>query len=241
MFNWLNNLLVLDGSNVNYLVSFVAGFVTFFASCLLPLIPTYLGYLSGVALNSDEASGKKWEIFKTSLFFVLGFVATFVILGLSLNRASIFLINYRNFLEKLFGLLFIVLGLFMLGVFKHRLFIQERKLKIDKLFTSSKSIHSIIAGVAFAFAWTPCIGPVLAVILYWSAQAETTIKALTLLITYGMGLGLPFLIVGLAFEQVIPWLKRNAKISLYASKIAAVVVLIAGILMLIGSFGGATN
>ena len=109
---------IFDGSQVNLLIAFIAGGVTFFASCLLPLVPTYLAYLSGVALNDDQASQKKWQVFRTGFLFVLGFIITFMLLGLAANKFASVIAPYRQIIEKIAGLLFITLGLFMMGVFK---------------------------------------------------------------------------------------------------------------------------
>lgn len=225
-----------DGSNVNMLVAFLAGVVTFFASCLLPLVPTYLAFLSGVALNTQNAQSQRWHIARMALLFVVGFISTFVVLGLSLSHFAAVVGQYRHLLNQLAGMFFILLGLFMLGVFKHRLFSQERKIDIDGYFRENMSLHALITGVAFGFGWTPCIGPILAVILYWSAQAETTFTGVSLLLSYGVGLGVPFLVVALAFEKIIPLLKKFNKISYYTNILAGGVVILAGILLVTGEF-----
>ncbi|PIR59009.1 MAG: hypothetical protein COU69_02290 [Candidatus Pacebacteria bacterium CG10_big_fil_rev_8_21_14_0_10_56_10] len=226
----------LDGSSVNLLIAFVAGFITFFASCLLPLIPTYLGYLSGVALNSDEAGQQRWRIFRVALFFVIGFITTFVILGLTLNQLAARVAVVRLVIEKLAGVLFIVLGFFMLGVFKHRWFMQERRLEVHGWFQKNQTTHALATGVGFGFAWTPCIGPVLAVILFWAAQSDSMLRAVLLLISYGVGLGIPFLLVALGFEKIVPFLKKHARVTSYISYASGAFIILAGILMILGEF-----
>jgi cytochrome c-type biogenesis protein len=237
----------LDGSNINLFVALVAGFVTFFASCLLPLVPTYLAYLSGVSLNSEDAGENRFHIIKTALFFVLGFIFTFVLLSLAFNVAGVYISSFRDIVEKIAGGIFIVLGLFMLGVFKHRIFTQERRLDLRSIFSKNKkfninnfikkhrNLHAILTGIAFGFAWTPCIGPVLAVILYWSSNAESAFSGMLLLIAYGIGLGIPFLIVAAGFETIIPQLKKYAKVSKYVSIVSGVVIILAGIMMITGN------
>ena len=223
---------IFDGSQVNFLIAFLAGGITFFASCLLPLVPTYLAYLSGVALNDDQTSQKKWQIFKTGLMFVVGFIITFMLLGLAANKFASVIHPYRQIIEKIAGVLFITLGLFMMGIFKSTFLSQEKKLNIQGKFKKHRSLHAVLTGIAFGFGWTPCIGPVLAVILFWAAQAESLLKGVMLLTTYGVGLGIPFLVIALGFEKIIPWIKKHARISQAMSFISGLFILGTGILLL---------
>lgn len=233
----LHNLTNLfDGSEVNLFVAFFAGLVTFFASCLLPLIPTYLAYLSGVSLNDTKAGEKRWLIVRVALSFVSGFIATFVILGLLLSTLAGTIAVYRPYIERAGGVLFIILGFFMLGIFKHKFFSQERRFELKGLFSRFRYIHAFLTGIVFGFGWTPCIGPVLAVILFWSAQQATAWQGALLLTTYGVGLGVPFVLVAAAFETLIPWLKKHAFISTYVNLISALVIILAGVLLLFGQF-----
>ncbi len=258
MFNEL-----LSGQEVNFFIAFIAGFVTFFASCLLPLVPTYLAYLSGVALNSEDASKQRLQIVKVALFFVFGFITSFVLLSLVFNAVSDVFSSFREVVEIVGGFSFIILGLFMLGVFRARIFTRERKLNLatvllqlkklcnlfnpkascwqdgintKEIFKKYKNFHAFLTGVMFGFAWTPCIGPVLAVILFWSSRVGTTVTGVLLLIAYGMGLGVPFLLVALVFEKIIPLLKKYSKISLYVSYLSGIVIILAGIFMIAGRF-----
>jgi cytochrome c-type biogenesis protein len=228
--------LLFDGSEVNLGIAFVAGFITFFASCLLPLVPTYLAYLSGVSLSSPEAGEKRWAILRVAFFFVIGFITTFVLLGLTLNQLSAVVAPYRSIVEKIAGLLFVGLGLFMLGVFKHEFFLKERRLDIQGAFSKHRHLHALVTGVVFGFGWTPCIGPVLAVILFWSAQQASMFTGTMLLVTYGIGLGIPFLLVAVGFEQFVPLLKKYKKVSVYVNYISAAVIILAGVLMFTGQF-----
>jgi cytochrome c-type biogenesis protein len=227
---------LFDGSQVNLLIALLAGFITFFASCLLPLVPTYLAYLSGVSLNTHSDSQQKWQIFRTGLAFVIGFIITFIVLGLGLNQVSSALITYKVVIEKLAGILFITLGLFMLGIFKNKYLAQERKFNLHGKFQQSRLLHALLTGIAFGFGWSPCIGPVLAVILFWAAQAQSAIKGTMLLTAYGVGLGIPFLIIALGFEKIIPWLKKNQNISKWANYVSAIVIILAGIFLILGKF-----
>lgn len=248
--------LFLSGNSVTLLVAYIAGVVTFFASCLLPLVPTYLAYLSGVSLQSEKAEQERFYVFRIALAFVAGFVITFVFLGMSINRLGTPLVQWRPIIEKLAGLLFILLGLFTLGFFKNSFLIQERKpawkLCFDKLFGKKQVsalqiwldnhsyVHAFLVGIGFAFGWTPCIGPVLAVILYWASQAQSAWHGGFLLFVYGLGLGTPFLLVGLLFQKLLPLLKRSQKFGHLLMKIAGIIIIISGFLLVFGQFQAAS-
>ncbi len=245
-----------DGSQVNLLIAFTAGLTTFFASCLLPLVPTYLAYLSGVSLTSQTKPTQKttdtttneptctttlsrtqrWIIFKTALAFVTGFVLAFTILGLSVNQLNGLLHPYKSLIEKAGGLLFIVMGLFMIGILKNNVLNKEFRFHAHNVFHKYKYVHAFIMGIAFGVGWTPCIGPVLAVILFWASQAETAWYGSLLLTTYGIGLGTPFLIIALGFEKIFPLLKKYRSVTRYVTYIAGIIIIIAGFLMILGQF-----
>ena len=235
-------MFTLDGSQINFFIAYIAGFLTFFASCLLPLVPTYLAYLSGISLTTnlerddDSSLKKKWKIVKIASFFVFGFILTFIILGLTATQLSGIITPYRNVIAKLSGVLFIILGLFMLGVFKHRLFSQERKVDVHNIFHKQRHLHAFLTGIAFGFGWSPCIGPVLGIILYWASQAQSTMTGIALLTFYGIGLGTPFILVAFGFEKIIPLLKKYGKISHYATILSGITVLLAGLFLILGQF-----
>jgi cytochrome c-type biogenesis protein len=226
----------LDGSHVNLAVAFLAGFITFFASCLLPLVPTYLAYLSGVSLADSDASQKRWSIVRVATMFVAGFILAFLVLGLLSHQLAGVVASYRLAIEKIAGVFFIILGLGMLGAFKHRWFTQERKLNVQGLFQTQRYLHAFLVGIAFGFGWTPCIGPVLAVILYWSSQQQMAAQGTGLLVMYGLGLGVPFILVAAGFETLIPLLKKYRNISRYINYLSAALIILAGILLFVGQF-----
>lgn len=227
---------VLDGSHVSFITAYLAGLLTFFASCILPLVPTYLGYLSGIAFKDLDKKENGIKIFKTALIFVLGFVISFVLMGLLLQKLSATFIIYRPIFEKISGLFFIVFGLYILGIFKLKILAKETQSPLHTFFEKNLYLHALFTGLGFGISWTPCIGPVLAVILYWSTQAETSLIGTILLISFGLGIGTPFLIVSLAFEKLVPILKKYNRISKYVTLIAGLIVLFFGLLLLLGKY-----
>lgn len=228
---------MFDGSQVNLLIAFLGGIITFFASCLLPLVPTYLAYLAGIATAKNEEETNK-SIFKRRVFingviFTLGFISIFVLLGATTQTLGVLLNQYKPLIRKISGIAFIQMGLFMLDVIKIQQLYQERKLTLPESLKKYREIHSFLVGVAFGFAWTPCIGPVLAVILFWSAQASTIWKGMSLLLVYGIGLGLPFVITAFFFENISTKLVKTRKFGKILHTIAALIIIFMGILLFI--------
>lgn len=227
-------LMQFDGTNINFFIAFVSGLVTFFASCLLPLVPIYLSYLSGVSLSVAANKKSRFTILKTSIFFVIGFIATFVILGATFMRFAQTINVYRIWVERLGGILFIMFGLYMTGLLRISSLSKQYQFKASDKFKQYRSIHAILTGVIFGFAWSPCIGPVLGVILFWASRQATQLQGLALLVVYGLGLGLPFILVGLGFEKLVPLLKRAGKLSKYIQVFLGIIVIFAGVLLIMG-------
>lgn len=225
----------LDGSNITVLVAFVAGFITFFASCLVPLVPTYLAYISGVSLATMKKENHRLVVFRAALLFVLGFVTTFVVMGLTLQRFAVVFAAYRDSMSRLAGLLFVFMGLLLLGTFKKiRLVNGEVRFDIQKFFVGNTHLHAIFTGVAFGFAWSPCIGPVLAVILYWSASQATATKGFLMLLAYGLGLGVPFLLTAVGFDRIMKVVSLHPAWTKRVTQISAVIIVVAGVAMITG-------
>lgn len=234
---------LLDGNNVNLLIAFIAGLSTFFASCLLPLVPTYIAYLSGVSLNTPEAeeAENKRTILTTALFFVLGFILTFVAMSLIFVQFRIWLNPIRTVVEKLAGGLFIVLGLFILGIFKNPALGTEHKINTGNFLSKYKNIHALITGSAFGFSWSPCIGPVLAVILFWTARDASFVQGTLALISFGIGLGVPFLIIAAGYEKIMPTLKKYHRAANYINIASGLLIILGGVLILTGQLQFATG
>ncbi len=229
---------MFDGSQVNLLIAFIGGVITFFASCLLPLVPTYIAYLSGIATSRtiDDSHKKvfKRDIFINGLIFTIGFIFVFVLLGATTNTLGRFLGIYKPLIRKLGGFLFIIMGLFMLNIIKPHFLYQERKLRLSVSPTKFRKLNSFFVGLTFGFAWTPCIGPVLAVILFWAAQTETVWQGMSLLLAYGIGLGIPFLVVALFFEKISSKLVITKRLGRYLNLLAGIVILLIGALLILG-------
>jgi cytochrome c biogenesis protein CcdA len=136
-------------------------------------------------------------------------------------------------MQKVGGVFFIAMGLFMLEIVKPVFLYKERKIELPKNITKWKKLNSFLVGMTFGFAWTPCIGPVLAVILFWASQAQSLAQGVGLLFVYGLGLGMPFVVVALMFESIAPKLSKTTKFGHILQKIAAIVILVMGLLLVL--------
>ncbi len=197
------------------IIAFLGGVVTFISPCILPLIPGYLSFITGVS-TSDLKKGVKGRFLKvlvSSLLFVLGFSIVFALLGASASFIGGFLIKHKNILIKVAGGLIIFFGLIYLGVIKIPFFYQERRFQPKG--QSFGTLGTVLLGAAFGFAWTPCLGPILSSILLLASITGTATKGAFLLIVYAFGLGIPFIITGLLLSRFLTtfdWIKRHYQV-----------------------------
>lgn len=198
-----------DAVTVTMPAAFVAGILSFLSPCVLPLVPAYLSYISGASVEELlEARGSE-ALRRTglkSVFFVLGFSTVFIAMGASAASIGQLLAEKADFLMKAAGVVIVIFGLHMLGVFKIKALYAEKRFhtRLRKV----GFLGAFLIGIMFAFGWTPCIGPVLAAILSLAANSKTITKGVVLLAVYSMGLGIPFLITGFATGTVLSALGR---------------------------------
>ncbi|MHC1605032.1 MAG: cytochrome c biogenesis CcdA family protein [Candidatus Methanofastidiosia archaeon] len=191
-------------SDVTLWMAISAGILSFLSPCVLPLIPGYLAYISGSSLKET----KKKKIVFNSFFFVLGFTVVFVSLGATASFVGKFLIQYRDTLRIIGGIIIIVFGLHTLGI-----------IRISKLYSTKRvnygngrgPLGAFLLGIAFSFGWTPCIGPILGSILIYASSQATMAKGMGLLFAYSMGLGIPFMLSSILIDTVIEHLKGKAR------------------------------
>jgi cytochrome c-type biogenesis protein len=206
--------LVLGASNPGLFVAFAAGVISFLSPCVLPLVPGYLSLMSGVG-TADLAVATKADtrrLLRSTLLFVAGFTVVFVALGAGASAIGQVLLDHQRGLNQIAGAVVIVMGLAMAGVVTPRLFQQERR--VDVRPSKLGVFAAPVMGMAFAFGWTPCIGPVLASVLSLAATEATLGRGVSLLLAYSLGLGVPFVATGVAFGRLagaLNWVKRNAR------------------------------
>ena len=211
---------------ITLVVAFIAGIVSFLSPCILPIIPGFLSYLAGA--TASESKTKRKEIFFNSLFFVLGFSAVFALLGVLLNTIlEAVAYDVQVWLARIGGSLIIFFGIFLIGLIKVPFLEREHKFNVKTKF-KSKYITSFVFGSAFAAGWTPCVGAVLGSILGLATTAPTL--AFYLLLSYSIGLGLPFLVTGLFASQASDIINHYSNALRYAKIIFGMVLVILGIL-----------
>jgi cytochrome c-type biogenesis protein len=187
---------------VTYLAALVAGILSFISPCVLPLIPGYISFVSGVSLDEMRAPGaraSRQRVVATSAAFVLGFSLVFVALGASASAIGQWVMQNLPLLGKIGGALIIVFGLHTMGLFRLPFLELERRVHAQR--KPAGLIGALLVGVAFAFGWTPCIGPILAGILVVAGSRETITEGVVLLAVYSLGLGIPFLLTSLAIDR----------------------------------------
>lgn len=213
-------------SEFTIFVAFLAGLVSFLSPCILPVIPGFLSYLAGATLK--EADSKRLDIFLNSLFFVLGFSTVFAALGILLNTLlSAVAYEAQAWLARIGGAIIIFFGLYLTHLIRVPFLEREYKLQVKTKF-KSKYLTSFLFGAAFASGWTPCVGAVLGGILGLAAAQPGS--AFLLLFAYSIGLGVPFLVVGLFAAQASKWIQKYAKIIHYVNILFGVLLIVIGVL-----------
>src|SRR6266849_6763868 len=195
------------------LTSFAAGIVSFLSPCVLPLVPGYVSYIAGQSFNghaSEAAARKTLTALRLSAFFVLGFSTVFVILGASATALGQLFLSYRYEANLTAGAVVIVFGLLMMGLIRWPWLQQDFRLHLD--LPGGRPVAAYVLGLAFAFGWTPCIGPVLGAILTTSAVSATVPQGIALLFVYSLGLGVPFLAAAIFTEWLLVQLRLLARI-----------------------------
>lgn len=219
-------------SIVNFLTSFIAGFLTFFAGCLVPIAPVYVSYLS-VSGTGNKRS--RLAFLKNAILFTLGFILVFFMMGAAINSLARSAARYSEIARLVSAVLIIFLG-FLLGDFiKIDLF--YKTYSINRKPTNTSMVGGFVLGALFAFSWTPCVGPVLATILLWISFSYALPSALILLFSFSLGLSLPFILIGLSFDFFYPKLKILNKYGSSIKKLSGIMLIIFGILMLTGLYG----
>jgi cytochrome c-type biogenesis protein len=218
-------------------VAFFAGLVSFLSPCVLPLVPGYISIVSGSSLDQLKAREKDASLLRTvllsSVMFIIGFSITFVLLGASATWIGQALVSRRELLDKIAGLILIVFGIHVLGIVKiSALYKDKRFHNVEK---PRGVVGALVMGLAFAFGWTPCLGPILAGILTIASTKQTVTDGMLLLGVYSAGLGIPFLLTSLALNQFLSFYGRFKKHFHAVEMVSGVLVIAVGVLMITGS------
>lgn len=219
--------------NVSVFLAFGYGLASFLSACVLPLIPVYLSSLVGPDIFEEKAKRKKLPIFRHSLSFVLGFSITFTLFGLGTGLIGSFLQAHLAVVRQISGVILILLGLIMLAALKIPWLNFESRLTL-KLPAGGGYWRSFLAGAVFPVAWIPCTSFVLGGILTLAGTSGTALQGAFLLFIYSMGLGLPFLVLGAAFDFVMPLLKNLKRFSGWIYVFSGLLLIAMGVLILTG-------
>lgn len=220
--------------NISVVGAFAAGLLSFLSPCVLPLVPPYLCFLAGVSFDeySNSEGAVPASVFKTALAFVLGFTTVFVLLGATASLVGQALTRYLDILSMIAGAIIIVMGLHFLGVFRIGFLYREARVHVEK--RPAGLIGAFLIGIAFAFGWTPCVGPVLAAILFVAGTEDTVGSGALLLAVYSLGIGLPFLAASLFAGPFMRLMKRFRAHMGKVEKTMGALLVLTGLLFLTG-------
>lgn len=221
---------------VTLLAAFAAGFLSFVSPCVLPLIPGYISFVSGISVEEMRGDAppatSRLQIFITSLAFVIGFSLVFVALGASATAIGKFLFARLPLFSKIAGAVLIVFGLHTMGVF--RLAFLETEKRVHSQRKPAGPLGAVLVGVAFAFGWTPCIGPILGGILAIAGSKNSVMEGITLLAVYSLGLGIPFLLTSLAINQFFGAARRIRRYYHAIELASGALLIVIGVLIISG-------
>jgi cytochrome c-type biogenesis protein len=222
-------------TEITYPIAIFAGLISFLSPCVLPLVPPYLSYMAGTAIEDFTEGGErqvKRDLPLVALLFVLGFSTVFVALGATASFIGQAVRAYLDWFAIFAGLAIIAMGLHFLGIFRIGLLFHEKRFELPK---PPGALGAYLMGLAFAFGWTPCIGPVLAAILAIAGSEEAVLQGAGLLTAYSLGLGIPFIAAALAMERFTGFLKRFRRHIGKIEKIMGGLLVLTGIAFLTGS------
>lgn len=199
--------------DIGFGAALLAGMLSFLSPCILPIVPPYLAWLAGVSFaelqSSPAGSAAKWRVVSSSVMFVLGFATVFIALGATASIVGRTIAQYFDVLSIVAGAVILIMGLHFLGVFRLGLLYQEARVQVNR--KPAGLLGAYVVGLAFAFGWTPCVGPILAAILFIAGAEETALRGATLLAAYSIGIGVPFILAAVFASQFLGWAARFKK------------------------------
>ncbi len=227
---------IIDASLIPAMtVAVIAGFLSFLSPCVLPIVPPYLAYMGGISVGemADDLATRR-RVLLSALFFVLGLSTVFLFLGFTASAFGRMFLQNQQWFTVAAGLVIMVFGGHFLGVF--RIGIMDREMRLDAGDRGGSALGAYVLGLAFAFGWTPCIGPQLGAILTLAASETSITRGTALLGVYALGLGIPFLLVAIFFPRLVwfmGWMKRHAD---RIERIMGLLLWTVGLMMLTGQF-----
>ena len=231
--------------SISVITVLLQGFLSFFSPCVLPLLPLYIGYLSGGASASDQGGERVFDrkkVLLNTLFFVIGIGFSFFLLGIGMRAVGRFFSGNRILFARIGGIIVILFGLYQTGILgTSSALMKERRLPVrfDKMAVSP--LTALIMGFVFSFAWTPCVGPTLSAVLLMAASAKSSAMGFVLVGVYTLGFALPFLLTGIFTASLLSFFKKYRGALRYTSKIAGILMILMGIMMVTGHMNSVTG
>jgi len=223
----------MDTSNVSFFGAFIAGLFSFLSPCVLPLIPSFITYITGLSFSEIQAEHPTHEVRRQTilhtLLFIAGFTFVFVLLGASATFIGGFLQEHMDIIRKVGGVLIVIFGVHVTGLVPINLLLGEKRVTVHR--KPAGYLGSFVVGVAFAAGWTPCIGPILASILMVAATEGTVSRGVLLLFIYSMGLAIPFFLSSLAMHQFLTVFNRFKKHIRIFEIVTGIFLIIVGIMI----------
>jgi cytochrome c-type biogenesis protein len=210
----------------------LAGLLSFLSPCVLPLVPAYLGFITG--LGVDEMTSRRRVAMLHATLFVLGFTLVFLVLGAAATTLGQTFRFYKEWIARIGGVLIVFFGLYLLGVFKLAFLQMEKRVQLET--KPVGYLGTVLVGIAFGAGWTPCVGPILGGILMLAADEADLQRGMVLLGAYSAGLAIPFLLAAWAVESFLEWFQRFRRYLPWVQRVGGVLLILVGILMITGDF-----
>ena len=216
----------------SFAIAFVAGLLSFLSPCVLPLIPSYVGFLTGLTL--EELEVRRGTALIHAGWFVTGFALVFVALGATASALGAVLLHSQVWIGRIGGVIVLLFGLYLVGVLRPAFLLRERKVQLAH--KPVGYLGSAVVGITFGAAWTPCIGPILGAILTLAAATSSIAQGTALLAAYSLGLAIPFLVTALALDRFLVWFQRFRPYIVWVDRIAGALLIVLGILLVSDRF-----
>ena len=219
--------------NVSVGLAFVAGLASFLSPCVLSLVPVYIGYLSGRAVGGETVSHNRWITFSHGLAFVIGFSVVFIFFNIVAATLGGLLVNMKTWLEKIGGVIVVIFGLHMIGVFRIPFLDVRVHAQTDPRWGY---ISSFLMGIFFSAGWSPCVGPILGAIMTFAINGGSILRGTMMGLFYSAGLAIPFLVAALGISWVTTLIRRYGKVMRIAEIAMGGLLVVAGVMLFLGSF-----
>lgn len=219
---------------VGIFIAVTAGLLSFLSPCVLPLVPSYLSFVTGMTLDDIEEGTDRTTVMLHSILFVGGFTVVFLLMGATASFLGQFFLLYQDWVARVGGVIIVVFGLHLLGVFRIRALLREKRVQLSE--KPAGHLGTIAVGAALGAGWTPCIGPILGAILGLAGTSETVWQGTGLLLAYSAGLAIPFLLAALALDAFLKAFVRFRRWIPVVEKASGILLILLGLLLVSGNF-----